>query len=169
MMLGMAGSPPLCPWKKSEIPGRSMARCGHGTVYPTVLAAAISDLEGMAAVCGYEQPRWLTITPFCELVGVPRQTMIGRLSSWYAHCNRSGYKPWTDPLVCPIYRRGSLPGLPRRGRPPGCWLLDATRERAIWIHLRNFSRWSDQERRRKCLRDLGGLHEKQLGLACVDE
>lgn len=128
-----------------------MSRCGHGKTYRTVLEAAITELGGDGTACSYEPPSWVALTPFCKRVGVPRQTMIGRLSAWHAHHRSRGSRPWTAPLVCLIYRQGSPPGVPRRGRPPGCWLLDATREEEIWFGLRNFSSWSDAEWKRRRL------------------
>jgi hypothetical protein len=116
--------------------------------YPTILAAAVADLEDIAESFGYERPAWLTITPFSSRVGTRRQTLIGRLLSWYDHHRSRSSEPWSDPLVCPIYRFGSVPRTPRSARRPGCWLLDANREREIWLALRNFSAWTDEEQRR---------------------
>ena len=106
---------------------------------PTVLCHAISDLEVISEVCGYSPTDWLTITPFSSRVGTRLQTLINRLSAWYEHHQRHSKAPWNNPLSCPIYRYGSLPKSPRLGRKPGCWLLDANREKEIWRQLRDFS------------------------------
>lgn len=116
--------------------------------YRTVLDVVISDLGGIAESAGRNDVEWLTITPYSLRVGTPRQTLIGRLSAWYDHYRRLSMEPWKDPLACPIYRVGSLPRTPRRGRRPGCWLLDASREREIWTRLRNFSCLSRVEQQR---------------------
>ena len=114
----------------------------------TVLEAVIYDLEGIAEAAGHQQVEWLTVTPYSSRVGTPRQTLIGRLSAWYDHYKRLSLEPWRDPLSCPIYRVGSMPRQPRRRRPPGCWLLDASREQEIWHRLRNFSCLSRSEQQR---------------------
>ena len=123
-----------------------MASCGHGSIYPTVLAAAISDLEDMAAACGYREPDWITITPFSLRFAVPRQTLINRLGAWFDHHRRRNTEPWSEPLSCPIYRHGRWPRTPRQGSKQGFWLLDAGREAEIRRELRNFSRLSRAER-----------------------
>jgi hypothetical protein len=120
----------------------------HPRAYRTVLDVVISDLGGIAESAGSKGVEWMTLTPYSLRVGTPRQTLIGRLSAWYDHYRRLSMEPWTDPLSCPIYRVGSLPRSPRRGRRPGCWLLDASREREIWTRLRNFSCLSRAEQRR---------------------
>jgi hypothetical protein len=114
----------------------------------TVLDAVIYDLEGIAESAGRQEVEWMTLTPYSTRVGTPRQTLIGRLSAWYDHYRRLSMEPWRDPLSCPIYRVGSMPRLPRRGRRPGCWLLDASREREIWHRLRDFSCLSRSEHQR---------------------
>ena len=90
----------------------------------------------------------MTITTYSLRVGKPRQTLIGRISSWYDHYRRLSKEPWSDPLACPIYRVGRMPRTPRRGQQPGCWLLDDHREREILTQLRNFSNLSMTEQRR---------------------
>jgi len=116
--------------------------------FRTILEVVISDLEGIAESAGCKQVEWMTVTPYSMRAGTPRQTLIGRLSAWYDHYRRLSMEPWRDPLSCPIYRVGSMPRMPRRGRRPGCWLLDASREREIWHRLRNFSCLSRSEQQR---------------------
>lgn len=131
--------------KKAESVRHYSLNTAHRSLFPTVLSAAISDLHAIAEAEGHPRAEWLTITPFSLYAHSCRQTLIGRLSSWYWHHLPRGTEPWHDPLRCPIYRFGSMPGTPRRGHRPGCWLLDINREREIWWQLRNFSRLSKAE------------------------
>lgn len=118
----------------------------RGSTFRAVLDAVITDLEEMSADGGPCSAEWLTITAFAERSRVPRPTLIGRLDAWFNHHTRKGRTPWTCPVTCPIYRYGRWPREPRKGRKPGCWLLDASRESAIRRELRNFGRPSTAER-----------------------
>lgn len=118
----------------------------RGSTYQTVLDAVVADLEEMTADCGLPDTEWMTITAFAERSWIPRPTLVHRLTAWYDHHHRRDRAPWDCPVSCPIYRWGRRPREPRKGRKPGCWLLDASRELEIRRQLRNFSRPSVNER-----------------------
>jgi hypothetical protein len=117
----------------------------RGTIYPTVLAAVIADLERMAAECCLGIPEWVTISGYSTRLFVPRSTLVRRLTAWCDHHQRRNTSPWSCPLSSPIYRYGVLPRHSRRGKKPGCWLLDVNRVALIRAELRNFSQPSQAE------------------------